>query len=115
VLDYLRGLDDFATARTIAQAVGALAQGKHVFSALNELRTYKCVDCMQQNGHLWWYALPPEMDTRQKVIHERTPEEKPRAAKKWTCTQNPNKAQGHVVGTNGQCAWCAKQVYKVKT
>jgi len=78
-LAYLRGLGDFATCAQIALAVNkTLLQ---VNSALHSLQRFKAVDCVESQGRLWWFALPPESDTRTKTYDQRVPENKPRKRK----------------------------------
>jgi hypothetical protein len=73
----LRRRDDFMTAAMIAEALGKEHVGK-IANTLNELRGYRAVDCLKQGQRLWWFARPPEEDTRSRVYEERTPESRPR-------------------------------------
>lgn len=83
-LNYLRGLSDFATTAQIALAVNKTKT--QVNTALHSLQYFKAVDCVESQGRLWWFALPPESDTRTKTYDHRTPESKPRKRKiKETC------------------------------
>jgi len=66
-LDYLRQLDDFATAKQIRATVGA----PRIQSTLVHLQQHNCIDCIAVGTALYWFALPCELDTRGHVINER--------------------------------------------
>lgn len=80
VLEALVRADDFCTARQLQQELAL--DCNHVSAALHHLRKYKAVDCLEGEigggyGTLWWFATP-ERDCRSRVVHERTPEPRPR-------------------------------------
>lgn len=80
MLEALRRADDFRTAQ---QLVGETARnGNQVSAALHSLRKYKAVDCLASDSTLYWYALPPEGDTRKRRVDEKAPELKPRKPRK---------------------------------
>jgi hypothetical protein len=79
VLEALVAADDFMTGRQL-QAATAL-DCNHVSAALHSLRNHKAVQAMNVDGTLWWFATP-EDDTRIRVLHERTPEARPRKPRK---------------------------------
>lgn len=77
VMEALRKCDDFMTAQQLAEKLN-----HNIHNALRELNLYGAVDWVEQGGKLWWFALPPESDTRSRVIEERTPETGPRRPKR---------------------------------
>lgn len=86
VLAFLVRLDSFATAPQIRTQTGLNVN--QVSAALHHLRNRRAVNCMEDGGHLWWYATPQE-DNRTFVLDERVPESKPRNRK-------PRKSDGKV-------------------
>lgn len=76
VEEYLRKLDDFATAKMIREATRL--NSNQVSASLYELRGYRVVECEAVKGQLWWFALPPESDARAVKREFRRPEVKPR-------------------------------------
>ena len=76
VMDYLRRVDDMVRARTIADATQCDVH--KVNSALWSLHNYKCVELVESQGSVYWFALPETMDQRVRTVDERTPEGKPR-------------------------------------
>lgn len=89
VLAALRRADDF---RTVAQLALEVGQSRNrVSAALHHLRNHHVVDCMESDGQLWWYALPPEGDTRSTTVEERTPELKPRKPRKSRAPSAPKR------------------------
>lgn len=75
---FVRGADDFVTAKAIRAATGV----PHISNALHELRGYRVLDCMRDGDQLWWFPLPPEQDTRHHTVAERAPETTPRKLRK---------------------------------
>lgn len=81
VLSALRERDDFMDLPALLAATGR--SKNQLRAALFMLRRYRAVDVViEPSGHSWWFALPPEGDTRIRVVAERTPESKPRNRKK---------------------------------
>lgn len=72
VVEYLRALDDFATAPQIMAAVACPPYA--ITKTLHHLKGHHVVDVVQAEGVLYWYALPPENDNRSRVIPERAEE-----------------------------------------
>lgn len=70
--------NDFVRAKEIAQHFKLTIN--QVCTSLNQLRIFKAVNSIDQDG-LWWYATP-ETDTRTREVIERVPESKPRVKKK---------------------------------
>lgn len=80
VEELLRQADTFMTQRQVEAALGL--DHFHASAALCHLRKYKVVDRLESGGEVWWFALPPELDTRCWRRLERTPETKPRRPRK---------------------------------
>jgi len=72
-------LDDFRTAKQLKEAT--LLSTNQVSASLHELRKYKAVDCLAENGQLWWYATP-DTDQRQHTVDMRQEELKSRKKRK---------------------------------
>ncbi len=73
IVELLRDRDDFMTRVAIQAALGETV--RRTTAALHALRKAKVVDCvLEPDGVAWWYALPPEEDTRKWVIDEIKPE-----------------------------------------
>jgi len=86
VEEALRARDDFTSTEMLVRSTNR--SRNQVSAALHELRKYRVVDVVvDPYGVGWWFALPPEGDTRSRVVAERTPEEpgnrrrRPRAPK----------------------------------
>jgi hypothetical protein len=80
VLEALRRADDF---RTVRQLMAETQRSSNrVTAALHSLRKYGAVDCLASDGILYWYAQPPQNDTRMSTRDEYTPESKPRKVRK---------------------------------
>lgn len=77
VLEGLIRADDFMTARQIQEKFLPDKTPTRVATALVELRNFNAVGCIEQYNRLWWFATPDE-DTRTRIVHERTPESRPR-------------------------------------
>lgn len=75
----LRAADDFRTSRQLQ--LETMLDVNHVSAALYHLRKYKAVDCLEENGTLWWFATP-DTDTRTRVVDERHPEAKARKSRR---------------------------------
>lgn len=72
VLDALRQADDFMDRRMLMAATGR--SDNQVSAALFHLRKVKVVDVVvNPDGQGWWFALPPDGDTRIRVIDEHVP------------------------------------------
>jgi len=54
---------------------------QHVLVALHNLKYCKAVEIVESERKLWWFVTP-DADVRSKILHERTPETKPRAKRK---------------------------------
>lgn len=55
------------------------ANGNQISAALHDLRKYEAADVVvEPDGTGWWFANPQHMDKRSRIVHERTPETKPR-------------------------------------
>lgn len=69
VLEQLRARkDDFADAPMLVKSTGCTYNQVH--ASLHHLRKARCAEVVvESDGHGWWFALPPENDTRQ-VVHE---------------------------------------------
>jgi hypothetical protein len=77
VLEALRNTDDFMSYVMLAKATGRSIN--QVSAACFFMRQHRAVDAIiGADGMGWWFALPPESDTRHGVLVERTPEAKPR-------------------------------------
>jgi hypothetical protein len=80
VTEALARADDFRTARQLADATGRSLNQVH--SALWVLKHYySAVECIEAADGLWWFATAAD-DKRSKHLDERTPESKPRRAKR---------------------------------
>lgn len=78
---YLRGSDDFVSARQLVKALGLT--GSQVSASLHHLRRLRVVDVViETDGQGWWFALPPEEDLRSHVFEERAIEVAPRRRRK---------------------------------
>jgi DNA-binding IclR family transcriptional regulator len=77
-MEYLEQLDDFATARKVAEAVGL--ERADVSRALHVLHQYHAVESSEQGGVLYWLATPL-LDTRVRIVAERAPETQKRRLK----------------------------------
>jgi hypothetical protein len=75
----LKGLDDFATGRQLQELTRL--DTCHVSASLYHLKKYRAAECMEAGGTLWWFSTP-DTDTRTKTVDERTPESKPRKARR---------------------------------
>lgn len=76
VTEYMRASDDF---RTAEQVMGDTRLTNHAVKlSLYYLKLRKVVDCLAEDGKLWWFALPEHEDQRSKVVLERCPETRPR-------------------------------------
>ena len=84
VLDALRAdPEEFMTRQMLVQATGA-TDGQ-VSAALHWLRKAQCVDVViNPDGMGWWFALPPEMDVRQRAPNETTFARRPGRSRFWT-------------------------------
>jgi hypothetical protein len=80
VLEARRKADDFMTVRQLVDVTKRT--GNQVSAALHCMRKYSAVDCLASGGHLYWYAQPPESDTRNWTREEVTPELRPRKPRK---------------------------------
>lgn len=69
VLSWLSEHGDFATARQLAEAVRRSPD--QTSSALRWLRKRKAVDCLEEDGRLWWFSTI-EYDDRTRIIAEIT-------------------------------------------
>lgn len=79
VFETLIARDDFMTNEMLAAATGHTKD--RINSALWVLNNYyHAVECVQQQGKLWWIATP-DKDTRTKTVTERQPESRPRRLK----------------------------------
>lgn len=68
VLEALQNADDFLTAREIMRITGR--ESNRVTAALAHLRKHKVVECLEQDGQLFWY-LTGEDDretTREEIV-----------------------------------------------
>lgn len=76
VEDYLRNQSGplFATADTLRTVLHVPDYA--ITKTLHYLRGHKVLDCLYADGALHWYALPPEQDTRIRVMQERAEEGK---------------------------------------
>lgn len=90
VLTLLRVSDDFWTCCALRDYFnqGKTAHAEQVtwdkmHQSLRDLSKYKCVDSIVQGDVRFWFALPPEQDTRHFVCLERAPwqSRKPRIVK----------------------------------
>jgi hypothetical protein len=63
VLDYLIGLDDFATRGMVVAGAGVTVS--QITATLHDLKRYKAIDVMDVDGALWFYATP-DADTRMR-------------------------------------------------
>ena len=88
VLEALRRADDF---RTLGQLKAELllipddkraGRSNRISAALRQLKYYRCVDCLESDGQLWWFALLPADDTRSRVYTERAYEPNGRRRKR---------------------------------
>lgn len=69
VLEALRGRDDFMDQRMLREETGCTVN--QVSAALHGLRHFRAADVLvQPDGTAWWFALPPEEDTRHHILAE---------------------------------------------
>lgn len=90
--EVLRGCDDFLNRRQIEQLTGCSAN--QASAALFHLRKRRVVDVIvEADGVGWWYALPPEQDTRSRTVSERKDGEKRnrKTSKRGKSTTKPMK------------------------
>ena len=81
VLEALRGSDDFMNRAMLMAATGY--HNNQVDAATHHLRKRHAIDCVvEPDGGAWWYAMPPESDDRSRTCDLRTPEAKPRKARR---------------------------------
>lgn len=73
VLETLRNPDsEFMTRQMLQTATGR--GDAPVSGALCHLRAHRCVDVVvNPDGTGWWFALPPELDTRKRTVDEHAP------------------------------------------
>jgi len=72
VLEALRAADDFMDRKMLEKATGR--KSGPVAGALHSLHKYRVIDVViDENGKGWWFALPPESDTRQHTVEEHKP------------------------------------------
>ena len=72
VTEALRKADDFMSRRMIEHATGRSSNA--VAGALHWLHRSHVVDVVvDENGTGWWFALPPEMDSRSCTHDEHAP------------------------------------------
>lgn len=77
VLDYLRASDDLKTYVDIQRCINKSMS--NITAALSHLKKHRSIDfVVDSNGTAFFFALPPEEDTRCRIHHEREKEEKPR-------------------------------------
>lgn len=77
VLEALRMRDNFMDYADLVETTGCTPN--QVSAACYDLRKYRAVDVVvEKDGKPWWFAFPPESDTRYRPPAERTPESKPR-------------------------------------
>lgn len=87
VLAYLRATDDFLTLRMINAGLDR-SNINQISAALFHLRTARAADVIiDPDGVGWWYALPPEEDSRSRKVMERTPEAAPRRRRRRKSTE----------------------------
>lgn len=79
VFEALVRADDFRTAKQLQAETGQPAN--RVSAALYNLLKYHAVSFVESDRQLWWFATPAD-DTRVKTVDERTPESRPRKARK---------------------------------
>lgn len=79
VMDHLRRVDDFVTARQLQAATGRNCN--QVSAALHQLHVHRAVDCVASDRQLWWFATP-DSDTRIRTVDEKAVEDKPRRPRK---------------------------------
>jgi hypothetical protein len=81
----LREADDFVTARQLQSLLGTDpflgVTLNRVSAALYHLRKHHAADFIEAGTSLWWFATPQD-DTRSRKCEERTPESRPRKARK---------------------------------
>lgn len=78
VLEMLRERDDFMNRKMLIASIKDMNRDQ-LSAALISLRNYRAIDVIvEPDGEGWWYALPPEDDTRLRHFDERTPETQPR-------------------------------------
>jgi hypothetical protein len=70
-LEALRVADDFVSFDDLRAATGA--SPNQLSAALFHLQKRRCVEAIEGNGKLWWFATGE--DTRSRVQELRTPEE----------------------------------------
>src|SRR5712691_1892798 len=69
VLEALRGGDDFMTQRMLRDETSCTTN--QVSAACHGLRRGRAADVIvQPDSSAWWFALPPEGDTRLRAIDE---------------------------------------------
>ena len=76
VTRWLRREDDFRTAEAIREGCGL--DYNQVNATLHWLKRCGVVACVEGEGRLWWFALPPTEDKRSRPLDARAPETKPR-------------------------------------
>lgn len=80
VVEVLRQRDDFLTKQQLVEALAGRATKRQIDVALYWLRQSRAVDVIiQPDGTAWWYALPAELDRRQRHVDERAIEGKRRS------------------------------------
>lgn len=72
ITEHLRECDDFRTASQLVKM--GLCPSYTITKTLLHLRRHLVVDCIEAEGKLFWYALPPEQDDRSSTIAERAVE-----------------------------------------
>ena len=76
----LRGAGDFMSVQMLISRTGA--HSNQVTAALFSLRGFRVADVViEKDGTGWWFALPPEQDTRCHKQSGRAPEVRPRKRK----------------------------------
>lgn len=82
VEEVLRQTDDFMNRQMLLVRVSGMT-GNQLDAALYHLRKYRVVDVIiQPDGEGWWFALPPDLDTRMRHVLERKPEVRRRKIRK---------------------------------
>lgn len=76
--DTLRIMDDFLSMQQIVALTGGASN--QISAALYSLKMYLVVDCVISEGQLFWFLTG--LDTRVRVVEERTPEDKPRKTRR---------------------------------
>jgi hypothetical protein len=81
ILAALRERDDFMTYRMLREATGL--DVNQVSASCFHLRNRRAIGVeVLPDGSSWWYPLPPEEDNRSRIQEHRTPESRPRKARK---------------------------------